>query len=502
MSFPDGWTQGTHTYDGVTHPTYRRGSGPGVIVIHEIPGITPEVAAFGQEVVDAGLHRGHAEPVRHRRRRDDRRVDRPRPAPGLRQPGVHQAADRRDDTRRGWLRSLARDLHAELGGPGVGALGMCFTGGFALAMMVDPAVVAPVLCQPSTPFAIGPTRSRDVNLSPADLDIVKGRCAAGQQVLGVRYRQGPGRRATLRDAHHRAGRRLHPRGARGQGALHRDRPPLAGGRRRRARVLRRAAAAEVVVEEVGPTQDRGARPQSGHVGDLSRLEHMLETHQARSRRGRDLTAATCWRSPASARRRSGPRARWADLHRRSRSTRRRPSPSRVVSTRSPSPARVRRWSRSSASPSSAPSSGSRRPRRRSSSATPSSCGTASRGCGRRSRPGGCRLAGPRGRRVTIHATPALTVEAAGVRRRPGRRVAGKVGPAQLDRLVAETIKRFDLAGPTRPRIRRTATSTSTRATPPSTTRTCTTPAPCASRPSSTSPTPSTSTGPWPTAPPP
>ena len=43
----------------------------------------------------------------------------------------------------GWLRSLARELHDELGGPGVGALGMCFTGGFALAMMVDTSVVAP-----------------------------------------------------------------------------------------------------------------------------------------------------------------------------------------------------------------------------------------------------------------------------------------------------------------------------------------------------------------------
>ena len=91
----------------------------------------------------------------------------------------------------GWLRSLARELHAELGGPGVGALGMCFTGGFALAMMVDESVVAPVLCQPSTPFAVSPPRSRDVNLSPRDLDIVKGRCAAGQQVLGVRFRSDP-----------------------------------------------------------------------------------------------------------------------------------------------------------------------------------------------------------------------------------------------------------------------------------------------------------------------
>ena len=68
---------------------------------------------------------------------------------------------------------------------------MCFTGGFALAMMVDDSVAAPVLCQPSAPFAVTPGRSRDLNLSPGDLDIVKGRCAAGQQVLGMRYRSDP-----------------------------------------------------------------------------------------------------------------------------------------------------------------------------------------------------------------------------------------------------------------------------------------------------------------------
>src|SRR5690606_24574059 len=62
----------------------------------------------------------------------------------------------------GWLRSLARDLHAELGGPGVGALGMCFTGGFALAMMVDDAVAAPVLAQPSLPFPLGRVRAADL----------------------------------------------------------------------------------------------------------------------------------------------------------------------------------------------------------------------------------------------------------------------------------------------------------------------------------------------------
>ena len=60
--------------------------------------------------------------------------------------------------------------------------------------------------------------------------------------------------------------------------------------------------------------------------------------------------------------------------------------------------RVRRWSRSSAWPSSAPSSGSRRPRRRSSSATPSSCATASPAVGAGPRRPGAGVAGPRGRR--------------------------------------------------------------------------------------------------------
>ena len=69
----------------------------------------------------------------------------------------------------GWLRALARSLHHELGGPGVGAIGMCFSGGFALGMMVDDVMVAPVLSQPSLPFAIGKgPRRGDLNLSPDD----------------------------------------------------------------------------------------------------------------------------------------------------------------------------------------------------------------------------------------------------------------------------------------------------------------------------------------------
>jgi dienelactone hydrolase len=191
MTLLDDWTRGEHTADGTTHPTYRKGTGPGVIVIHEIPGLTPEVIGFAEEVVEAGFT-----------------VVLPHlfgePEASMNPLTVGKALTRvcvsREFTKlatgettpvAGWLRSLARELHGELGGPGIGALGMCFTGGFALAMMVDPAVAAPVLAQPSAPFAVTPGRSRDLNLSPADLATVRERAAAGCEVLGLRYRKDP-----------------------------------------------------------------------------------------------------------------------------------------------------------------------------------------------------------------------------------------------------------------------------------------------------------------------
>jgi dienelactone hydrolase len=86
-----------------------------------------------------------------------------------------------------WLRELAKYLHAEIGGKGVGAVGMCFSGGFALGMMVDDIMLAPVLSQPSLPFALGAKRSADLNLSEQDSRRITQRAEAGCQVLGLRY---------------------------------------------------------------------------------------------------------------------------------------------------------------------------------------------------------------------------------------------------------------------------------------------------------------------------
>ena len=90
-----------------------------------------------------------------------------------------------------WLRRLAADAHAECGGPGVGAVGMCFTGGFALGMMVDETMLAPVLSQPSLTFPIGHKRKASVGISDADFDRVKERATRGACVLGLRFTADP-----------------------------------------------------------------------------------------------------------------------------------------------------------------------------------------------------------------------------------------------------------------------------------------------------------------------
>ncbi len=188
MSDLPGWTRSDFTADDVTHPTYRKGEGPGVIVIHEIPGITPQVLAFAEEVVQ----QGHTVVMPHLFGTPGAQVGPRSMAQAARQICVSREflrmATNTTTPVAVWLRALAKDLHAELGGPGVGAVGMCFTGGYALAMLADAPIAAPVLAQPSAPFAVTPGRCRDLGLSPADLDAVKEKVSAGCQVLGLRYK--------------------------------------------------------------------------------------------------------------------------------------------------------------------------------------------------------------------------------------------------------------------------------------------------------------------------
>ncbi len=84
----------------------------------------------------------------------------------------------------GWVRDLGRLVHEDLGGPGIGAVGLCLTGSFALTMMLDPWMLAPVVSEPSLPFAVGKERSASLPLAPDEITAIQARRA---EVLAFRF---------------------------------------------------------------------------------------------------------------------------------------------------------------------------------------------------------------------------------------------------------------------------------------------------------------------------
>ena len=187
----EGFEEASFAHAGVQRTTYRRGNGPGVVIIHEVPGITPEVARFGRFVAEAGftavLPALFGTPGK------------PFSVPYvLGQMGracvsreFHVLARGQSSPITDWLRALCRQVHRECGGPGVGAIGMCLTGNFALSLMVDDAVMAPVLSQPSLPFPVSRSHRAALHVSDEALATVKKRAAAGCGVLGLRFTADP-----------------------------------------------------------------------------------------------------------------------------------------------------------------------------------------------------------------------------------------------------------------------------------------------------------------------
>src|SRR5205085_9900763 len=88
-----------------------------------------------------------------------------------------------------WLRTLARKAHVDCGGKGVGAVGMCFTGGYALAMMTEPSVVAPVLSQPSMPAVTNAASRAAFDCSAAEIACAKRRFGGEDlSMIGLRFK--------------------------------------------------------------------------------------------------------------------------------------------------------------------------------------------------------------------------------------------------------------------------------------------------------------------------
>ena len=144
------------------------GTGPAVIVMAEMPGISPHVARFARWVRDAGF----TVYMPSLFGRDGALPDADEGAAVFQRACMSAefrafAANQSSPVTQ-WLRALAGLAHRECGGPGVGAIGMCFTGNFALSMMLDSAVLAPVLSQPSLPL----NDPGGLEIAPDDLQAV------------------------------------------------------------------------------------------------------------------------------------------------------------------------------------------------------------------------------------------------------------------------------------------------------------------------------------------
>ena len=183
----DGFTAFDFSHGDTTHPVYQRGQGPGVVIIHEIPGITPPVEAFAVRVVEAG----YTVYLPHLFGTPGRPLSLPYVVGQIARACISREfsvlAANQSSPVTDWLRALCRRAHSECGGPGVGALGMCLTGNFALALMVDPSVAAPVLSQPSLPFPISARHRAGLHVSDEELATIRTRVIAGCPVLGMRF---------------------------------------------------------------------------------------------------------------------------------------------------------------------------------------------------------------------------------------------------------------------------------------------------------------------------
>jgi len=183
-----GWASEPFTNAGTTHDLYTRGSGPGVVLLPEIPGMTPEVMGLADHLVDAGftvtvisLFGDPGRPV----------------TPGYAAKSFAAAcinrefrafARRADRPVAEYVRAVARRVHDRVGGPGVGVIGMCFSGGFALASAADPVVLAPVASQPSVPLPLTAGHRRDLGMSDREKDAISQRVQTdGLCLLGLRF---------------------------------------------------------------------------------------------------------------------------------------------------------------------------------------------------------------------------------------------------------------------------------------------------------------------------
>jgi len=160
-------------HDGLSHCVYRSGGpGPGVLVMHELPGMTPEFLALASRIRARGytvyLPLFFGEP-------GETRTDVGRVASVCLSREFTCLASHGSGRITPWLRALCLQIQLERGGA-VGAIGLCLTGGLVLSLMVDDPVQAPITSEPAVPlFGLGEGWKRSFGISEDDYEAARER---------------------------------------------------------------------------------------------------------------------------------------------------------------------------------------------------------------------------------------------------------------------------------------------------------------------------------------
>lgn len=178
------WSSFEH--DGMRHDVYVGGEGPPVILIHEAGGLDLSTLDVADRIRverfrvllpvlvgrPSGAASGGSAAVNLLRMCVSREV--------------HVFLTGRTSPIARWLRALA---DAEKGDHrGVGIVGMCFSGGFAIAAATTDSVVAAVASQPALPWPLLPGSGADLGLDRKDVTCVVDRFRRGEVgVLALRY---------------------------------------------------------------------------------------------------------------------------------------------------------------------------------------------------------------------------------------------------------------------------------------------------------------------------
>lgn len=184
---PD-FTTFTFAHQGRERRVFRKGDGPAVLIMHEVPGVSAEVVRFARIVSGAGftVFMPHLFGVVGSRTNEATRLWELARLCVSRE--FHVLAENRSSPVADWLRALGRRAYEEIGGRGVGAVGMCVTGNFALTLTLDPWVVAPVMAHPSFPLPLTRAKAAALHVEDGTLANAKRRVRdEGMKVLGLRF---------------------------------------------------------------------------------------------------------------------------------------------------------------------------------------------------------------------------------------------------------------------------------------------------------------------------